>query len=951
MYTLLKGMKLGSLKRTVILFSVLLGISIAFIVASIWLISSVNDDRQEVERLVNQISILSTLEENSLNCISNLDQNKKASFHENLEAITSTDFNSENNPELIEISELSVGLKSFYLSSGEEKDFRKIKLSLEKIIDLSVALKKDQWQSFGIISESLGRKWNYAHILIVAACFLSLIMALVGFGIYQSRRKLNALKERNSLFMTSLTDCVIICDNTGRILEYNKAMSDMFGYGIKEAIGMNVRELYVLESEFHAVERRMSRGNSFKGEVINKRKDGEHFISYLSSNTVFNDEGVGVGTMGISRDISNEKQNQEQFQHIINNATDIIYTTNVEGDITYVNTSAVNVLGYSVEQFYSMSFRDLIPPDYLKMVEKFYNDQFRNQQSDSYLECKMIKANGEEIWIGQNVRTSFSPTDPNRIVGFFGILRNLDQNKKVEIELQESEAKYRELFDNSKDLIQSIDANGGFLYVNEAWKQTLGYNDEEVNTLNLFDILHSDSRDYCEELLTDILKLGELDDSEEHEHFFKMLTKSSEEVILKGTISVRYQNGQVQSLQTFLRDVTEHHAVELALKRSEENFQLIGNSLNDVVFLYNVSNARYEFISPKCEDVLGAKPEFFFAGGNYAETYVHPEDRPLLIAMNERVLKGQKSHVEYRRKTEDQELKWVDEKWFPIKDEYGKVVSISGICRDITDMKAAYDTIFEQNREISQSILYAKNIQLSTLPTAEEVKAILPESFVFYRAKDTLSGDLYIVDEVMHTDGRKWPAVVVGDCTGHGVPGGLLSLLCSGLLTESLTSPRINSPSEALDFVREKLIRLFRSNPSKYILDGMDAAFCVMDFADNKMYFAGANLACYLVREAEVIEIRGDKQPIGYSSSMAPFVNFTIEIEKGDCVYLTTDGYFDQFGGENNKKFLRKRFTNLLIQISPLSMEDQRMKIEENFLNWIGAGEQTDDIALLGWRI
>jgi len=171
--------------------------------------------------------------------------------------------------------------------------------------------------------------------------------------------------------------------------------------------------------------------------------------------------------------------------------------------------------------------------------------------------------------------------------------------------------------------------------------------------------------------------------------------------------------------------------------------------------------------------------------------------------------------VEYRRKTEDQELKWVDEKWFPIKDEYGKVVSISGICRDITDMKAAYDTIFEQNREISQSILYAKNIQLSTLPTAEEVKAILPESFVFYRAKDTLSGDLYIVDEVMHTDGRKWPAVVVGDCTGHGVPGGLLSLLCSGLLTESLTSPRINSPSEALDFVREKLIRLFRSNPSK----------------------------------------------------------------------------------------------------------------------------------------
>ncbi len=944
-------MRVGSLKRTFIVFSILLSMALLFVAISIWLIASVNESRQEINRLVNQITLLGELEENTESCISNLDQNRQAAFNEAFERLVSKDYDLKLNHELTQLSDRIARLKSSLITATDFSDHQAIKIELKSLIDLCKAVKTDRRQALSVISAELGEKWNYTHILIVAACLLAFIMAIVGFRNFRSQRKLNELKERNSLFMRSLVDCVIICDNKGYILEYNSVMCELFGFGKKEAIGMNIRELYALESESREVEREIKSQNSFKGEVVNRRKDGTNFISYLSANSVFNDEGVVVGTMGISRDITSEKQSQEQYQHIINNATDIIYMTDIQGNITYVNTSAGSVLGYSEQEFNNMSFLELIHPEYIDQVEKFYNDQFKSKQSESYLECKMLKKNGEEIWIGQNVRASFSPIDPNRITGFFGILRNLDEIKKVEFELQESEAKYRELFDNSKDLIQSIDANGNFLYVNPAWKQTMGYSDLEVKKLNLFDLLDEESQDYCEKLFTDILKIGDVDENDEHEHLFKMRTKLKEVVVLKGTISVRFKQGQVQSLQTFLRDVTDHHAIELALKKSEENFQLIGKSLNDVVFLYNVADSTYDFISPKCEDVLGAAPEFFFKGGNYAETFVHPDDREALLFMNQRVRLGQKGQIEYRRMTNDDDFKWVEEKWFPIKDRLGNVVSISGICRDVTDMKAAYDTIFVQNREISQSILYAKNIQLSTLPTAEEVNAILPDSFVFYKAKDILSGDLYLVDKVVHHDGRKWPAVVVGDCTGHGVPGGLLSLLCSGLLTESLNSPRISSPAQALDFVRDKLIRLFRSNPSKYILDGMDAAFCVMNYSDMEMYFAGANLACYLVRNNEVIEYRGDKQPIGYSSSMAPFVHFTIEIEKDDAVYLTTDGYFDQFGGGNNKKFLRKRFTSLLTEIAHLSMKEQGIVIEKAFLDWKGRGEQTDDIAMIGWKI
>lgn len=942
-------MKFGSVRRKLILLSLLLLVAIGFIVSSVLVMLKVNEQRREVEQHVAEISILADYEMQTSIALESLAEHKLAGFQDAFESLIDFNFESNLYSELINLEKRNKLLVDFQSRVNNAGELTPLRTEIEELNEFSVKEQSRIRGLLGQLSAELGKMWNYTHVLILLACLLSLILVMFGYGNFKSQRRLNQLKERNSVFMKSVTDCVVIADNNGRIVEYNAAFCDTFGYGKTEAIGKNIRELYSLESDFIRVQTAMNKMTSFRGDIVNVSKNGDQFIASLSASIVFNDEGVRIGSMGISRDISVQKRNEEQFQHIIDNATDIIYTTDIEGNITYVNTSANSVLGYSAADFDQMSFRKLIHPDSLAAVEEFYNNQFTNRLAESYLECKMVKANGEAIWIGQNVRASFSPINPNRITGFFGILRNLDEVKRVEFELQESEAKYRELFENSKDLIQSVDANGQFLYVNDAWRKTMGYSEADLNSMNLFDIIHVDSRDYCEELLTNVLKLGELED--EDEHVFKMLTKTGQEVVLKGSISVKFKDGQVESLQTFLRDVTEHQAVELALKKSEESLRLIGKSLNDVFFLYDVTRSTYDYISPKCEAVLGTKADFFINGGNYSSVYVLVEDRAALEEMNARVRNGKNGLIEYRRIGDDGELHWVEEKWFPIKDQDGKVVSISGICRDITDMKAAYNTIFVQNREISQSILYAKNIQESTFPTQDEVSTILPNSFVFYKAKDVLSGDFYLVDEVVHGNGEKWPAFVVGDCTGHGVPGGLLSLLCSGLVTESLTSPRINSPAEALDFVREKLIRLFRSNPTKYILDGMDAAFCVLNYEANELYFAGANLSCYIVRKGEVMEYKGDKQHIGYSSEMAPFVHFAISIEPGDHVYLTTDGYVDQFGGSNNKKFLRKRFTELLVELANLPIEDQHAKIEATFMNWKGTTDQTDDVAMIGVRI
>lgn len=926
----------------------LITVSLAFIVSSVWLIYAVNQKRHRIENLVNQVGIISDLEQKLTECLDLSERGDEIEFQKSIEQIVETDFSLAVYPDLDNIAAKTYDLKRYFEISGVLMKFQPFQDDLRALYLFSIEEKKEKRKGLGLISEELSEDWRYTHALIILACALAILSCFITLSIFKSRKNINKLKIRNSLFMNSIADCVIACDNKGKIIEVNEVAEATFGYTTKEFMNLSVFELYADENNWNAVQDKLGAGKFFRGEIVNKSKNGNQFTSFLSANVVYDDKGNRAGTLGISRDISGQKRDQEQFQYIVDNATDIIYTTNVQGEITYINASANSILGYSNEDTIGMSFRELIHPEFLKQVEDHYANQFKKRITDTYLEFKVLKDNGEDLWIGQNVRATFSPTDPTKITGFFGILRNLDEIKKVEIELSKSEMKYRELFDNSKDLIQSVDSYGNILYVNLAWKKTLGYSDKELKKLNLFDIIHPDSRDYYEELLKDILKTVGYDD--QREHSFGMVAKSGRQLILKGGLSVQYKEGQVESLQTFLRDVTEHYKVERALKKSEENFRLISNTINDVFFLYNNLTKSYEYISPNCAAVLGAEPEFFYNGENYSSQFIHPDDLNGVQEMDASVRAGFERHIEYRRLIDDEE-RWIEEEWFPIKDERGEIVSISGICRDVTEMKKAYNTIYVQNLEISQSIQYAKNIQESTLPTSEEVGSILPESFVFYKAKDVLSGDLYIVDRIRTNGGAELPAFIVGDCTGHGVPGGLLSLLCNALLTESLTNYKIDSPAVALDFVREKLIRLFRSNPSKYILDGMDAAFCVLNEKAKELYFAGANLSCYIIRSGEVLEYKGDKQPIGYGSNMNPFTHFSIDIEVGDIIYLTTDGYIDQFGGPKNKKFLRRRFTELLLEIVHLPMAEQCKQIEARFLAWKGDNQQTDDIAIIGVKI
>jgi two-component system, sensor histidine kinase LadS len=270
--------------------------------------------------------------------------------------------------------------------------------------------------------------------------------------------------------------------------------------------------------------------------------------------------------------------------------------------------------------------------------------------------------------------------------------------------------------------------------------------------------------------------------------------------------------------------------------------------------------------------------------------------------------------------------------------------------------------IEEKNKDITDSIAYAKRIQGSVLLNKESIKEMFPDSFIYFNPRDIVSGDFYWFDSVMANNGLKDDktavnllCVAAADCTGHGVPGAFMSIIGNNLLTQTSTHPQVNSPAQALNFMNAEIKKILNNqSEEEYALrDGMDIALIAIERESKRLHYAGANNPIFIVREKELIEIRPDKFPITASldQEMVSFTDQTFDLKIGDCVYLFTDGYADQFGGEKGKKFMYRRMKELFIEISPLSMKEQKLIVEKTFNNWKGNSEQIDDVLVIGLKM
>jgi len=258
------------------------------------------------------------------------------------------------------------------------------------------------------------------------------------------------------------------------------------------------------------------------------------------------------------------------------------------------------------------------------------------------------------------------------------------------------------------------------------------------------------------------------------------------------------------------------------------------------------------------------------------------------------------------------------------------------------------EKIAAQNEEITSSIQYASRIQSALLTPSDQVNRIFPDNFILYLPRDIVSGDFYYITQV-----ESYKVCVVADCTGHGVPGGFMSMLGISFLTQIIGSKQVLQANEILNELRHLVISaLHQTGEIGGSKDGMDIALYILDEKNQTLQFAGANNPLILIRDNELTHIKGDKMPIGiHLRGELSFTNNVMEVRKGDVIYTFSDGYVDQFGSDDGRKFMIKHFKELLLEIHHKPMSEQHDILDKTLKDWHGNTPRIDDVVVMGIRI
>jgi PAS domain S-box-containing protein len=383
----------------------------------------------------------------------------------------------------------------------------------------------------------------------------------------------------------------------------------------------------------------------------------------------------------------------------------------------------------------------------------------------------------------------------------------------------------------------------------------------------------------------------------------------------------------------------------IAQKAELEKLSLIASEMADGVVLFD-GNGDVDWVNAGLErlvgyDLEGLKREI---GSNIREVSHYPRIDDLLAG------KLEEKFVQYDTALRNisGEQFWASATITPIFDGKGKLQRVVAIYRDVTLRKGAEDKLFQRDRERTASIRYAKQIQEAILPSVTRLYKTFPEAFIFYRPRDIVSGDFYWFSQVGDTF-----ILVAADCTGHGVPGAFMSMIGNEFLHQIINNSNVIGPEQALSELDMRVKRaLHQDGLDRESKDGMDIGICAINLETQVCQYAGAFNPMYVLREGELIELDAAKESIGgYSLEAKAFFTHELSLQTGDVLYLFSDGFIDQFGGPKGRKYMRKRFKELLIEISPLDMAAQHLRISNEFEQWKGKEKQVDDILILGVKI
>jgi len=391
------------------------------------------------------------------------------------------------------------------------------------------------------------------------------------------------------------------------------------------------------------------------------------------------------------------------------------------------------------------------------------------------------------------------------------------------------------------------------------------------------------------------------------------------------------------------------------LKDNDVKYSSLITGLSDAVFKISYPETVYEYISPAADKVFGYSKNNFYKNPGFIKNIIHPDYLDYYIN-NIETSWGVAPTLTYKIIDPEGNERWIVQANKGTFDKDGNLITIEGIYRNITteqELEFQKNNLEKINKKITSSIKYAHFIQKAVLPSTDFLKQFIPENFILYLPRDIVSGDFYWIKQV-----NNYIAVAAADCTGHGVPGAFMSMLGVALLNEIVRLDEHPKANEILNELRKRVkTSLHQTNVRESTSDGMDIALCIINIETKEIQFSGANSPLFIVRTNEengepVLEhIRPDRMPIGLYINERSFTNHELQLKTNDVVYLFSDGYIDQFGGKEKKKFKTAPFKELLISINNKSMDEQREAVFQAFETWRGGTRQLDDVLVIGIKI
>jgi PAS domain S-box-containing protein len=513
-------------------------------------------------------------------------------------------------------------------------------------------------------------------------------------------------------------------------------------------------------------------------------------------------------------------------------------------------------------------------------------------------------------------------------------------NQKLEEQVEEvnrTQKRMQLLLENASEVITIYEEDESIRYISPSVETILGYGQKEMIGRSDIDKVSPDHREAFRELFRKMKAHPDEKITVQYEY----KTKDGNSIWLESAGTNLMSNQAIHGFILNSRDITERRRAEVE-QRMRSKMQALSENSPDLIT--RLEDGSISYINPIIETYTGKGPSSFL-NKKAKETELDASVLESWLRIVEEVNSTSSKVATEMDFPSEMGKRVMQVNAIPEFDEADKLESVLVVSHDITDRKMIELEVQNKNKKITESINYAKRIQTAILPNSRVISKALPDSFILYKPRDVVSGDfpwfMQVKDDIF---------IAAVDCTGHGVPGALLSLIGYFLLNDIVRSRKITEPGKILDLLDEGVTTTLRQDEDSTTKDGMDIALCKINMTTGEVEYAGAHRPLYIMKAGVMEEVKGNKFPIGGGifKNQTNFTNTKIKLNPGDSIYYSSDGFPDQFGGPEGRKFGPKRTREIIERVHKEPMTEALKVFDHEWESWRGDHKQTDDVLLIG---